>query len=231
MKLLLRSLLLTSLCTISSWSVSSGTLVVTQSPDVSVMEGETVNITCCWTLGFGRMRVAWLKNQTNTNKTEISRLINQSQGLMPNETSNCLHLTFPNVTREDSGRYICKVTVEIPSLTVVNGNGTVITVTAKGNTMDNTTGGSISSPSKLAIIIPLAAVASLLLIILICFGTLRRRRAQAARVIYEVPHIDSEEAEMDKHSTSSSRGSSQWCQVPVYESFDYFERVQTKESG
>ncbi|XP_033507964.2 uncharacterized protein LOC117272920 isoform X2 [Epinephelus lanceolatus] len=195
MKLLLRSLLLTSLCTISSWSVSSGTLVVTQSPDVSVMEGETVNITCCWTLGFGRMRVAWLKNQTNTNKTEISRLINQSQGLMPNETSNCLHLTFPNVTREDSGRYICKVTVEIPSLTVVNGNGTVITVTAKGNTMDNTTG------------------------------------AQAARVIYEVPHIDSEEAEMDKHSTSSSRGSSQWCQVPVYESFDYFERVQTKESG
>nr|XP_033507964.1 junctional adhesion molecule A-like isoform X2 [Epinephelus lanceolatus] len=195
MKLLLRSLLLTSLCTISSWSVSSGTLVVTQSPDVSVMEGETVNITCCWTLGFGRMRVAWLKNQTNTNKTEISRLINQSQGLMPNETSNCLHLTFPNVTREDSGRYICKVTVEIPSLTVVNGNGTVITVTAKGNTMDNTTG------------------------------------AQAARVIYEVPHIDSEEEEMDKHSTSSSRGSSQWCQVPVYESFDYFERVQTKESG
>ncbi|XP_049923102.1 uncharacterized protein LOC126404133 isoform X2 [Epinephelus moara] len=100
--------------------------------------------------------------------------------------------------------------------------------------MDNTSGGhpgSGSSPSQLAIIIPLAAVASLLLIILICFCTLRRRRAQAARVIYEVPHIDSEEAEMDKHSTSSSRGSSQWCQVPVYESFDYFERVQTKESG
>lgn len=37
--------------------------------------------------------------------------------------------------------------------------------------------------------------------------------ATAARVIYEVPHIDSEEADMDKHSTSSSRGSSQWVSV------------------
>ncbi|KAM9836683.1 uncharacterized protein ACBR49_019123 isoform 2-T2 [Aulostomus maculatus] len=52
-----------------------------------------------------------------------------------------------------------------------------------------------------------------------------------ARVIYEVPHTDSEVADLDKHSTSSSRGSSQWCQVPVYESFDYFERVETKPSG
>ncbi|GLD64072.1 uncharacterized protein AKAME5_001563500, partial [Lates japonicus] len=53
---------------------------------------------------------------------------------------------------------------------------------------------------------------------------------QTARVIYEVPHIDSEVAEMDKHSTNSSTGSTEWCQVPVYESCDYFERVQTKES-
>lgn len=39
--------------------------------------------------------------------------------------------------------------------------------------------------------------------------------AQAARVIYEVPHIDSEVAEMDKHSTSSSTGSSQWVSPVV----------------
>lgn len=36
---------------------------------------------------------------------------------------------------------------------------------------------------------------------------------QAARVIYEVPHTDSIEAEMDKHSTSSSRGSTQWVSM------------------
>lgn len=34
-------------------------------------------------------------------------------------------------------------------------------------------------------------------------------QAQAAMVIYEVPHFDSEEAEMEKHSTSST-GSTQW---------------------
>lgn len=39
--------------------------------------------------------------------------------------------------------------------------------------------------------------------------------SQAARVIYEVPHVDSEVAEMDKHSTNSSRGSSQWVSIMV----------------
>lgn len=37
--------------------------------------------------------------------------------------------------------------------------------------------------------------------------------AQAARVIYEVPHIDSEVADADKHSTSSSNGSTQWVSL------------------
>ncbi|XP_074480138.1 uncharacterized protein LOC141760924 isoform X3 [Sebastes fasciatus] len=167
---------------------------VTQSPDVSVMEGETVSITCCWTLEYEKIRLIWLKNQTKM-KTEIFDLMNHSkEDSLQNKTSHCSNLTFTNVTREDSERYICRVTVEIPGLTEVQGYGTVITVTARDNTADNKAG------------------------------------ARAAMVIYEVPHIDSEEVEMDKHSTSSSRGSSQWCQVQVYESVDYFERVQTKES-
>ncbi|GLD64071.1 uncharacterized protein AKAME5_001563400, partial [Lates japonicus] len=65
MKLLLSSLLLASLCALSSWSVSStGTLVVTQTRDVSVMEGETVNISCCWEGQSDRVKFNWLKNQT-----------------------------------------------------------------------------------------------------------------------------------------------------------------------
>ncbi|XP_074480137.1 uncharacterized protein LOC141760924 isoform X2 [Sebastes fasciatus] len=225
MKLLLSSLLLSSLCALSSWSVSS--TPVTQSPDVSVMEGETVSITCCWTLEYEKIRLIWLKNQTKM-KTEIFDLMNHSkEDSLQNKTSHCSNLTFTNVTREDSERYICRVTVEIPGLTEVQGYGTVITVTARDNTADNKAGG--SSP-LFPVIICLAVVAPLLLITLLCFCSLRRRRARAAMVIYEVPHIDSEEVEMDKHSTSSSRGSSQWCQVQVYESVDYFERVQTKES-
>lgn len=70
-------------------------------------------------------------------------------------------------------------------------------------------------------------------------------------MIYEVPHSDSEVVDVDKRSTGSSAASSQWvsswsrpwtqlpapdrsscsvcllqCQVPVYESFDYFEGLQ-----
>ncbi|XP_074480139.1 uncharacterized protein LOC141760924 isoform X4 [Sebastes fasciatus] len=191
------------------------------------MEGETVTITCCGTPEFYRMRIIWLKNQTKM-KTETFVLKDHYKGdSLQQETSHCSNLTFTNVTREDSGRYICTVTVEIPLLTEVEGYGTVITVTARNNTTDNTAEG--SSP-LFPVIICLAVVAPLLLITLLCFCSLRRRRARAAMVIYEVPHIDSEEVEMDKHSTSSSRGSSQWCQVQVYESVDYFERVQTKES-
>ena len=105
--------------------VSSGTFVVTQSPDLSVEEGETVNIACCWTLHFEKVRVNWLKKSFNFK--------NHSQG------SNCSHLTLSNVTREDSGTYICRVIVEVPVLTIKEGNGTVITVV--DNTEVNTTRG------------------------------------------------------------------------------------------
>ncbi|KAL3046662.1 hypothetical protein OYC64_004615 [Pagothenia borchgrevinki] len=220
MKLLLCSLLLASYCALSSRCVSSGTFVVTQSPDLSVEEGETVNITCCWPLQFESVTVNWMKHDT---ELESFNFKNHSQG------SNCSHFTLSNVTREDSGTYICRVTVEIPVLTIKEGNGTVITVV--DNTEVNTTREHQRSLSvERSVIICLAVMTPLLLITLLCFCCLRRRQARTARVIYEVPHINSEEVEMDKHSTSSSTGSSQWCQVPVYESFDYFERVENKES-
>ncbi|XP_035004205.1 junctional adhesion molecule A isoform X2 [Hippoglossus stenolepis] len=185
MKLLLSSLLLGSLCAISSRSASS-TDIVTQTPDVSVMEGDALNITCCFTSMSERARFNWRKHLTE-NWNQSSVINKWPQGSQMNHS--CSTLTFSNITREDSGKYICNVTVEIPLYSMKEGNGTVITVKPRGSA------------------------------------------AQAVRVIYEVPHIDSEEADMDKHSTSSSRGSSQWCQVPVYESFDYFERVKNKESG
>ncbi|XP_070786349.1 uncharacterized protein [Enoplosus armatus] len=228
MKLLLSSVLLASLCALSPWSVSSDTVVVTQTPDVSVTEGESVRIACCGTGDIERGTVSWLTNQT-LKKNETFSLKSPPQGSPPNKTSHCSDLTFASIAREDSGRYVCRFAVDIPSLSVGEGKGTVITVTDRNSKRDSAAGGSTSK--SLPMIIPAAAMASLLLVALACFCALRRRQAQSARVIYEVPHVDSEEAEMDKHSTSSSMGSSQWCQVPVYESFDYFERAETKESG
>ncbi|XP_026208308.1 uncharacterized protein LOC113157199 isoform X1 [Anabas testudineus] len=136
MKLLPSRLLLLSLCVLSPWSVSSVTLVVTQSPDVSVKEGGTVNITCCWTGHVERLRVNWLKNQTEIKNESLS---------IKNQSNNCLNLSFSHITRENTGRYICRVTVEIPVYSVINGNGTIITVSPtekinESNTGHNTTG-------------------------------------------------------------------------------------------
>ncbi|CAK6965281.1 uncharacterized protein LOC122973900 isoform X2 [Scomber scombrus] len=139
MKLLLGSLLLALLCDLSSWSVSStGTLVVTQTPHVSVIEGDPVNIDCCWTGMFERVGVHWLKNQTEIkNETiTISTITSKGSG-MQKETQTCSTLTFTNITREDSNTYICKVTVEIPLIIEAKGNGTVITVLDRANKTDN----------------------------------------------------------------------------------------------
>lgn len=111
--------------------VSSGVPVVTQTPDVSVTEGETVNITCCWRGEDVRMSVNWLKNQTVI-KTEL-KYPNNSQASLQKERSGCSYLTLMNITREDSGRYTCRLSVEIPELRMYQGNGTVITVTARDN--------------------------------------------------------------------------------------------------
>ncbi|KAG8006298.1 hypothetical protein GBF38_005545 [Nibea albiflora] len=184
------------------------------------------------------MTVNWLKNQTEIRgKTKLWNYRNNSQASPQKKNSGCSYLAFMNITREDSGRYTCRLTVEIPQLCIHEGNGTIITVTARDNSNKEYNGsgdGPLPANNGLtvSIIATLAVMVPLLLITLVCFCALKRRQAfSAARVIYEVPHIDSEEADMDKHSTGSSTGSSQWCQVPVYESFDYFERVQTKESG
>ncbi|XP_023147295.1 uncharacterized protein LOC129347231 [Amphiprion ocellaris] len=131
MKLLLSSLLLTTLCGCLCWSVSLDTLAVIQSPDVSVMEGEMVNITCCWTEKIERVTVRWLKNGTIIKK-QIWQ--NKTQGSLKKDANDCLRLIFPNITRNDSGRYICRVFVDIPIQVDRNGTGTLVTVVALEST-------------------------------------------------------------------------------------------------
>ncbi|XP_068612103.1 uncharacterized protein [Brachionichthys hirsutus] len=212
------------LCGLSSGSDSSWTPVV-QTPDVSVREGGTVSLGCCWRVSFEEMTLKWLKNTTVV-RTEKHHMTG---------TQNCSGLTLTEVTGDDAGTYVCMLTVAIPVFTEVWGNGSVVTVTAGDGNTTNRTGGIQEEAHwtilRLPVIIVLAVALPLLLIALTFFFARRWRRAKAAMVIYEVPHVDSEEADVDKHSTNSSRGSSQWCQVPMYESLDYFERVQTKGSG
>ncbi|KAK7910168.1 hypothetical protein WMY93_014852 [Mugilogobius chulae] len=223
MKLLLSSLQLASLCAISSWSVSSQ-LVVTQSEDVTVEKGQTVKIFCCWTKGHHRARATWMKNESQVLDSVISE-------------DSCSFLIIPNVTEDHEGKYFCHVRVEIPILIQESGKGTLLTVQSENETSGNQEQDKPHEDSKFPkdatdfILIGLGVLTPILLILLICFCRQRRRRAQAVRVIYESPHFDSETQEtqeMDKYSTGS-RGSSQWCQVELYE--PYFEHVDTKKSG
>ncbi|XP_060886888.1 uncharacterized protein LOC132958208 isoform X2 [Labrus mixtus] len=135
MKPLLNSLLLLCLCTRSTQGVSSGTPVVTQSPDVSVREGETLNITCCWTGEFERGTVNWLKNKTLLDNKLISNKDNVQGSLK--KRSVCFNLTFLNITRKDSGSYTCNLAVELPAVFVAEGNSTVITVTDREDTFED----------------------------------------------------------------------------------------------
>lgn len=85
---------------------------------------------------FERIAVNWLKNQTEL-KSESIISKTKCQGSLLNERCKCSTLSFTNITREDSGTYVCRVTVDIPVYTVIEGNGTVITVIAAENTGDN----------------------------------------------------------------------------------------------
>uniref|UniRef100_A0A3B5MMA6 Ig-like domain-containing protein n=1 Tax=Xiphophorus couchianus TaxID=32473 RepID=A0A3B5MMA6_9TELE len=125
--------------------VSSDALVVTQSPDVSVQEGETGNITCCWK-GAERVGIKWLKNQT---LIENKTVINQSTGSKNEQKNKCSVLIIENMTTGDSGRYICKVSMEIPVLKEVEGKGTTITVIARENITKSTLEGLCNVTSNL----------------------------------------------------------------------------------
>ncbi|CAL8377453.1 unnamed protein product [Gadus morhua 'NCC'] len=117
-----------------------------------------------------------------------------------NGACGCATLTLPNLTRNHAGRYVCEVTMERPMFIQFGRSGTMITVWERRSPTNGTTQ---KEETRLGL-------------------------DRAARVIYVVPHEDSE---VDGTSTSSSKGSSQWCQVPVYESFDYFECVVESKGG
>ncbi|XP_061923009.1 uncharacterized protein LOC133662852 [Entelurus aequoreus] len=205
MKLLVSCLLLALHCAPSSWGSN---MHVTQSADIRVTEGQDVNITCYWTGNVSRVQVKWQKNNTTIRSDHVQQ---------DTKTTLPIH----NITREDSGKYVCVVFVDIPALNMWTGNGTRVTVE---NQELNYSGGSRETPWMIS----LASVASLVLVMIVVLLKLKQR--QEARVIYEVPHSDSDSANMDKRNSGSSGGSSQWCQVDVYESVDYFERVEMKQS-
>ncbi|XP_030205762.1 uncharacterized protein LOC115538237 isoform X3 [Gadus morhua] len=228
----LRTMLLLSLGPLLAQEIVQGKdIKVYQTADLEVIEGDSVTLHCCWTaVNHTHYRAVWRKNVTILHQQTAVKNDGEGCGsaLSPvnNVTCGCAALTLPNVTRNHTGRYICQVSINKPTLIQFCGNGTMITVRERRSNED--------APLRhlVPVVVSLAIVmAAVFLVTLIYLWKLPRRRGldQAARVIYEVPHGD---PEVDGTSTSSSKGSSQWCQVPVYESFDNFKHgVESKGSG
>lgn len=108
---------------------------MSQTPDVSVLEGEKVKVYCCWGGRKSRVGVKWLINQTSV-MNETVRF--QSEENPNGQANRCSFLIFQSITCKDSGRYICKVAVEIPKLIEVEGNGTSIMVIHREGTDHHT---------------------------------------------------------------------------------------------
>ncbi|KAL0970459.1 hypothetical protein UPYG_G00242270 [Umbra pygmaea] len=234
MKNLLVFLLLSSFWSLCSWGINGTALLVTQSDDVTVTEGGTAQIQCCWNRTVTRVSINWWKvNSSSYNKT---LLVNNSQ-CQNNESTQtvvcCSNWTISTLNISDSGRYICKVSIEIPGLLQSVGNGTRVTVTKIEGGQPASADQLTSTKVLLGVLLPL------LLIALIYLYTLRRNQGGqgAARVIHQTTDLGDTELQMeeleeagDQSSNSSSRGSTQWCQVQVYESFDYLA-LPNKEKG
>ncbi|CAL8384155.1 unnamed protein product [Arctogadus glacialis] len=174
-----------------------------QTADLEVVEGDSVTLHCCWTgVNHTHYRADWWKNAV-TILHQLTALTNDGEG--------CGSALSPvnNVT--------CGGCFNLTLLNVTRNHAGryVCKVTKKRPILIQFAGNGTmitvkerKSPTN---------------------GTMQEKLDRATRVIYEVPHRDSE---VDGTSTSSSKGSSQWCQVPVYESFDYFECVvESKGSG
>ncbi|XP_042634579.1 uncharacterized protein LOC109047227 isoform X4 [Cyprinus carpio] len=201
--------------------VSSENLSVTQSPpNITVNEGESAQIKCCWNEIIQNVKVAWYIHEKKLN-----------QDLQEHKTCAILNLT--NILKNASGHYVCEVTQDIPVLLQENGSGTVITVsdilynkTETVSSQPQTTQTAHSDTSPLSLPLSLAAAVGLLTLCL-AFSVCKMRNSckKSERVvIHQTPNSEGEEhehMEEEDGSTGSSRGSLQWYQVPVY--WSYFD--------
>ncbi|XP_026090913.1 uncharacterized protein LOC113064365 [Carassius auratus] len=219
---LLCGLLVSCLC----FRVSSEDLSVIQSPSsITVNEGQSAQINCCWNETIQNVKVAWYIKDTK-----------QKQDTQEHTTQNCTVLNLINILKNASGHYVCEVTQDIPILLKKNGSGTVITV---NDSLVETTTTTVSDPSQSTqsphsasdastLLLPLSLAAAIgLLTFCLVFSLFKMRNSckKSERVvIHQTPNSEGEEhehMEEENGSTGSSRGSLQWYQVPVY--WSYFD--------
>ncbi len=105
-----------------------------QSPSsITVKEGDSAQITCCWSEIKHKVKVHWYIDQT--------RLSDVKQELYGPKTQNCSMLNFTNILKNATGLYVCEVTQDIPVLIQTRGSGTTLSV--KDDQLETTTIGEL----------------------------------------------------------------------------------------
>ncbi|XP_076145082.1 uncharacterized protein LOC143127449 [Alosa pseudoharengus] len=199
---------------------------VVQSPNLILSKRETAQIKCSWNKSPDKITVIWFKNE--------AKIVDERTNISSQEDSSVL--VIHNVSSDDSGLYVCKVYKEIPVLRIYNGTGTQLTVNSQTKTSTENQAGAKNPENErnglpLQLTVSLAVVVGLLVIcapFIIC--RIKRTRQQLGNnVIREAPIESEEHGEEVESSSNSSRGSTQWCQVPVYEA--YFDHRRDGEDG
>ncbi|XP_051734638.1 uncharacterized protein LOC127504171 isoform X1 [Ctenopharyngodon idella] len=217
----------------------SSELTVNQSQSsITVYEGDSAQITCCWNkIGYS-VKVAWYIKDT-----KLSGVNEQRQ---EHQTQNCSTLHLTNILKNYTGHYVCEVTQDIPVLFKLNSTGTALSVIVRQlekittvsysphitQTKDGTSTASPSSPANLTLHLSLAAAIGLVTVCLALSVCKMRNSCKKTErvVIHQTPHSEGEEhehMEEEDGSTGSSRGSLQWYQVPVY--WSYFDLQRGEE--
>ncbi|XP_043090343.1 uncharacterized protein LOC122341076 isoform X5 [Puntigrus tetrazona] len=201
--------------------------VIQSPPSITVNEGDSALINCCWSKITQKPKITWYINET--------KLSDVKQELYEPETQNCSVLNFTNILKNATGHYVCKVTQDIPVLNEKKGSGTVLFVndsktetTAEVSNSTQTTKTTYHATPSSDLTVPLSLAAAIgLLTLCLAFSVCKMRNSckiSERMVIHQTPHSEGEEhenMEVEEGSTGSSRGSLQWYQVPVY--WSYFD--------
>ncbi|XP_051534007.1 uncharacterized protein LOC127429180 isoform X2 [Myxocyprinus asiaticus] len=203
------------------------------SANITVYEGDSIQIKCCWTKTSHPVKVSWFKNEE-----KISAGKHQLQEL---PEQHCSTLNITNITKNDTGDYVCKVIQDIPYLLEVMGNKTVLTVIEKQSDNATTKG----TPVTISLITPLNTTSNLILplslaaaigLLTFCLAfsifKIRNSFKNAERMVnHQMPHSEGgehENMEEEELSTNSSQGSLQWYHVPLYWSYFDLQRGENQ---
>ncbi|KAL7880887.1 hypothetical protein SRHO_G00031410 [Serrasalmus rhombeus] len=166
---------------------SSEDFAVTQTPsELTVKEGGSVSVACCWDKNISGVKVKWFKDDQHTGHWSDEHLHTEVQG-------NCSVLSIKNIRNNETGLYICEVTRDVPALDTRRGEGTAVKLQAENEDVVP-----VSLQDELIIYV-IRCIPFITLLLVVCFlnrGT--KKSPQPKPCSQNVPNAEEEERELEE---------------------------------